>query len=199
LAATLISPKFLFRIEAGGDNAQPHRVSDWELASRLSYFMWASMPDDELFDHASRNRLHEPRILAQQVNRMLADARADTLGTVFAAQWLGFQHIGSRIMMDPIDHPWCTASLMDAMRAESSMFFLSLLRENQPIRRLIDADYTFVNQELASTLYGMKDVQGTGMRRVPIADPNRGGILGQGSILAVTSNYNQTSPVKRGL
>ena len=198
LQAVLISPKFLLRVEAGGNETEPFQINDWELASRLSYFLWASMPDQELFDLAARGMLHDPSTLAGQVSRMLADERGNTLGDIFAAQWLGFQHVGTRIWLDPIDNPWCTASLMTAMRNESSLFFMSLLRENQPIRRLIDADYTYVNEELATTLYGMEGVEGEHMRRVSVDDPNRGGVLGQASILALTSNYKDTSPVKRG-
>ena len=158
LQAVLISPKFLLRVEAGGDGDEPFRVSDWELASRLSYFLWASMPDQELFDLAGRGALRDPGTLGAQVARMLADERADTLGDIFAAQWLGFQHVGTRIWLDPIDNPWCTDSLMTAMRDESSLFFMSLVRENQPIRTLIDADYTYVNEELATTLYEMEGI-----------------------------------------
>ena len=198
LQSALISPKFLLRVERGRGGADPYRVDDWELASRLSYFLWASMPDQELFDLAAQGGLSDPEALRGQVERMLADPRADTLGTVFAAQWLGFQHVGTRIWLDPIDNPWCTASLMTAMRDESSLFFLSLLREDRPIRNLIDADYTYVNAELAGTLYGMDDVSGEHMRRVALDDPNRGGVLGHPSILALTSNYKDTSPVKRG-
>lgn len=198
LAATLISPKFLLRVETAprGDQAEP--VSDFELASRLSYFLWATMPDDELFELARAGRLSDPKVLQAQLDRMLADPKADTLSSVFAAQWLGFGQIGNRVRLGPIDFPWCTDSLMEAMRAESSLFFLSLLRENRPIGELVDADYTFVNQELAETLYAMEGIEGAAMRRVRVEDPNRGGVLGQGAILAVTSNYNQTSPVKRG-
>ncbi len=198
LQAVLISPNVLLRVEAGHDAPQAFRVSDWELAARLSYFLWASMPDDELFELADRSALSDPETLAQQVDRMLADPKADTLGSVFAAQWLGFQHVGTRIWLDPIDNPWCTDTLMTAMRDETSMFFMSLLRNNEPIRQLIDADYTFVNEELATTLYGMEHVAGQRMRRVALDDPHRGGILGHGSILALTSNYKDTSPVKRG-
>ena len=196
--AVLISPKFLLRVEAGSDTDQPFRVSSWELASRLSYFLWGSMPDDQLFDLAARNKLHDSQVFSRQVQRMLDDPKADSLGGTFAAQWLGFRHVGTRIWLDPIDNPWCTATLMTAMRNESAMFFMSLLRDDQPIRRLIDADYTFVNQELATTLYGWDGIKGEQMRRVRLKDPNRGGILGQGSILALTSNYKETSPVKRG-
>ena len=198
LQSVLISPKFLLRVERGREGGDAYRVDDWELASRLSYFLWASMPDQELFDLAAGGELSDPETLRAQVARMLADRRADTLGTVFAAQWLGFQHVGTRIWLDPIDNPWCTATLMTAMRDESALFFLSLLREDRPIGSLIDADYTYVNEELAGTLYGMAGVRGEHMRRVALDDPNRGGVLGQPSILALTSNYKDTSPVKRG-
>ncbi len=198
LQAVLISPKFLLRVEVGQEGDAPYPVSDWELASRLSYFLWASMPDQELFDLAARGALNDEAVLVAQVRRMLADEKADTLGSVFAGQWLGFQHVGTRIWLDPIDNPWCTVSLMTAMRDETSLFFMSLLRENRPIRSLIEADYTFVNEELATTLYGMEGIDGDEMRRVSIDDPNRGGLIGQASILAVTSNYKDTSPVKRG-
>ena len=200
LQAILISPKFLLRVETPPATAEsaPYRVSDWDLASRLSYFLWASMPDRELRGLARRGELRDPDVLEAQVDRMLADPKADTLGSSFAAQWLGFQHVGTRIWLDPIDNPWCTATLMTAMRDESSMFFMSLVRDNQPIRRLIDADYTFVNEELATTLYGMQGIAGDHMRRVRLDDPHRGGYLGHGSVLALTSNYKDTSPVKRG-
>jgi len=198
LQSVLISPKFLLRVERGREGGDAYRVDDWELASRLSYFLWASMPDQELFDLAAGGELSDPGTLRAQVARMLADRKADTLGTVFAAQWLGFQHVGTRIWLDPIDNPWCTATLMTAMRDESALFFLSLLREDRPVRDLIDADYTYVNEELAGTLYGMEGVNGEHMRRVALDDPNRGGVLGQPSILALTSNYKDTSPVKRG-
>ena len=191
LQAILISPKFLLRAETPAQTAgsEPYRISDWDIASRLSYFLWSSMPDAELRDLARRGELRDPAVLEAQVDRMLADPRADTLGTSFAAQWLGFEQVGSRIWLDPIDNPWCTDTLMTAMRDESSMFFLSLIRDNQPIRRLIDADYTFMNEELGSTLYGMEGIEGEHMRRVPLDDPNRGGYLGHGSVLALTSNY----------
>ena len=199
LQAALISPKFLLRVEAGGGSADPFPVTDWELASRLSYFLWATMPDDELFALAAQGQLRQPEVLSRQVERMLASPSANTLGDIFAAQWLGFEQVGTRIWLDPIDNPWCTATLMTAMRDETSMFFMSLLRENRPIDWLIDADYTFVNEELATTLYGMDNIQGDHMRRINLADPNRGGILGQASVLALTSNYTRTSPVKRGI
>ena len=198
VSGTLISPSFLMRVEATKETDQAWKIDDWELASRLSYFLWASMPDDELFDLAGRNQLHDPQVLLAQLDRMLADPRADSLGTVMAAQWLGFGRVGKSVRMGAIDHPWCTDSLMDAMRAESSMFFMSLLREDAPISRLVGADYSYVNQEIAETLYDMKGIYGSHMRRIALKDQRRGGVLGHGTTLAITSNYNQTSPVKRG-
>ena len=199
IQSALISPKFLLRVEVGKQFPEPYQVSDWELASRLSYFLWATMPDEELFDLARKGRLSDPVVLEEQVSRMLMDNKADTLGNVFAAQWLGFHNVGTRIWLDPIDNPWCTDTLMTAMRDETSMFFMSLIRDDLPIRDLIDANFTYVNQELAQTLYQIEGVVGKHMRRVKISDPNRGGILGQASILALTSNYKTTSPVKRGV
>ncbi len=199
LPVVLISPNFLLRIERGSDTEGSHRISDWELASRLSYFMWNSMPDDELFDLAEQGDLHKRDVLSEQVSRMLEDEKADSFGEDFAAQWLSTRLIGSRIFYDPIDNPWCTDSLMEAMRNETSMFVMSLLRENRSIDDLIDSDYTFMNEELAKTLYGMDNVKGDRMRRVALHDRNRGGILTQPSVLAVTSGYFRTSPVKRGI
>ncbi len=196
--AVLISPKFLMRYERAPERSEPFRIDAWELASRVSYFLFSSMPDEELFQLAESGRLLDEGVLDGQIERMLADPKADTLGDVFAAQWLGFEHVGTRIRLDPIDFPWCTDSLMDAMRAETSLFFLSLVRGNHPIERLLDADYTFMNEELATTLYGRDDVAGAAMRRVTLTDPHRGGLLSQPSILALTSNYSETSPVKRG-
>lgn len=197
LSAALLSPNFLLKIESSRDTDQAYRVSDWELANRLSFFLWASIPDEPLTDLADRGRLHEESVLQQQIERMLADPKADALGQVFAAQWLGYDDLGVRIRLDPIDNPWCTDSLMDAMKAESSLFFVSLLRENQPLHRLIDADYTYINEELAEH-YDMEGVQGEQMRRVALSNARRGGILGQGSIHAVTSFPHRTSPVVRG-
>tara|TARA_B100000686_G_scaffold351716_1_gene451254 strand:+ start:801 stop:2813 length:2013 start_codon:yes stop_codon:yes gene_type:complete len=199
IQSSLISPKFLLRVELSQEEAASFRINDYELASRLSYFLWASMPDEELFELAAAGRLNDAAVLQEQVSRMLADEKANTLGDLFAAQWLGFHNVGTRIWLDPIDQPWCTDSLMTAMRDETSMFFMALLRDDLPIRSLIDANFTFVNEELAKTLYGMDDIKGEQMRRVSVVDPNRGGVLGHASVLALTSNYTTTSPVKRGV
>ncbi|HIK92683.1 MAG TPA: DUF1592 domain-containing protein, partial [Planctomycetes bacterium] len=197
LQAILVSPNFLIRAEQNGpqtDGAFP--ITDWELAGRLSYFLWASMPDDELFRLAESNQLRQPGVLAGQVDRMLSDPRARTLGSLFAAQWLGFADLG-RVRPGPIDSPWATDSLIESMQRESAMLFHSLVQQNEPVDRLIDADYTFVNEELAKH-YRMAGVAGDQMRRVSLKDGPRRGVLGHGSILAVTSFPGRTSPVIRG-
>lgn len=198
IQAALISPKFLLRIEQGQETADPYRITDFELASRLSYFLWATMPDDELFALAAESKLHKPDVLPKQIDRMLQSPKAQTLGSVFAAQWLGFRFIGNRIRLDPIDNPWCTDTLMAAMRQESGLFFTSLIQENRPIDDLVTAKYSFLNEELAKVIYGMNTVKGSELRKVSLTDPNRSGILTHGSLMAVTSNYKETSPIKRG-
>lgn len=198
IQAALVSPKFLYRIEASRSSKESYRISDYALASRLSYFLWASMPDAPLMEAASKGNLHQPDVLKREVHRMLEDPKSDTLGNLFAAQWLGFGLIGNRIRLDPIDNPWCTDTLMKAMRDESAMFFVSLLRENRPIDDLIHAPYTFMNEELAKEIYDLDSVQGESMRKVVLKDPNRAGLLTHGSLMAVTSNYKETSPIKRG-
>ena len=195
--ASLLSPHFLMRIEQRQSTSKPYRVDPWDLANRLSYFLWSSMPDARLLALARQGKLRDPRVVNAEVDRMVQDPRAGTLGSVFAAQWLGYEHLGTRVRLDPIDNPWCTDTLMTAMQAESSMFFVSLIRENKPLQRLIKADYTYLNQELAKH-YRIKNVRGTKMRRVQLTDPRRGGIFGQGSVLAVTSFPDRTSPVMRG-
>ena len=197
LKVVLISPSFLLRIEEKRDTDQAYRVNDWELASRLSYFLWASMPDDELFELARKKRLRDAGVLTRQVRRMIADSRFRTLGSTFAAQWLGFDDLGTRVRLDPIDNPWCTDSLMQAMKDESALFFESLIREDRPISQLIDADYTYLNEELARH-YSIDGIEGESMRRASLSNRNRGGIFGQGSLLAVTSFPHRTSPVVRG-
>jgi hypothetical protein len=197
LQVVLVSPSFLIRSEQDGPQAaSAFPVTDWELAGRLSYFLWASMPDDELFRLAEENRLREPGVLAGQVDRMLRDPKARTLGSLFAAQWLGFIDL-DRVRPGQIDNPWATDSLIKSMKQESAMLFNSLVQQNAPIDRLIDADYTFVNEELAKH-YRIQGVFGEHMRRVSLSDTPRRGVLGHGSILAVTSFPGRTSPVIRG-
>lgn len=197
--AILVSPSFLMRIERleTRDNKQAFRINDWELANRLSYFLWASMPDDELFELAKEGTLSNPAELNRQIDRMLSDVRSETIGSIFASQWLGFANLG-RVRPGQIDNPWATDSLVKAMQDESAMFFSSLVHDDEPIERLIDADYTFVNEELAD-YYEIGEVRGQEMRRVLLRPQTpRGGILGQASILAITSFPGRTSPVLRG-
>ena len=193
----LISPNFIMHIGETPADSKPTRVSSIELANRLSYFLWASMPDDELLQLAASGKLHDSATLTAQVNRMIDDPRAQTLGTVFASQWLGFEDLGTRIRLDPIDNPWCTESLMASMREETAMFFVSLITDDRPVSELISADYSFMNEELASH-YRIEGIEGNEMRRVTTAESVRGGVLSHGSILAITSFPYRTSPVIRG-
>lgn len=196
LQVILVSPNFLIRAELAPPIAKTVDVPDWELASRLSYFLWASMPDDELFDLARSGRLHEPKVIAKQVERMLSDEKSKSLGSLFAAQWLGFAEL-DRVQRDQIDNPWATDSLVQAMKSESAMLFNSLVKRNASIDRLLDVDYTFLNEELARH-YRIEGVKGSLMREVDLRDNPRRGILGHGSILATTSFPHRTSPVLRG-
>ena len=197
LQIVLVSPRFLIRTEDMPANAaRVFHVSDWDLASRLSYFLWASMPDDRLFQLARERQLSDPRTLHSEVERMLEDSRANSLGELFAAQWLRFSEL-DRVQRDQIDNPWATDSLVAAMTVESAGLFNSLVRENQPVERLLDADYTFVNAELARH-YGLPVPRGNQFQRVSLKGTPRRGILGHGSILAVTSFPGRTSPVVRG-
>lgn len=189
----LISPNFLFHSEQPADDGS---LSQYELASRLSYFIWASMPDDELLSLAAQGTLSDPTTLRHQVDRMLNNSRATTLGTLFAAQWLGTDHL-DRIRPDQIDNPWATDSLVAAMKSETAMLFSDLIANDQPIERLLDADFTFLNEELAKH-YGMRDVKGADMRKVLLTGSSRRGLLGHGSVLAITSFPGRASPVVRG-
>ena len=193
LKVILISPNFLFHSEQPADDGT---LSGYEFASRLSYFLWASMPDDELLSLAEQGRLTDPKILAQQVDRMLDDPRSKTLGTLFAAQWLGTDHL-DRVRPDQIDNPWATDSLVAAMKSETAMLFSDLIANDLPMERLLDADFTFLNEELAKH-YGMRDVMGSAMRKVSLNESSRRGLLGHGSVLAITSFPGRASPVVRG-
>ena len=197
LIAVLVMPQFLLKVESEMSGSEPQKISDFDFASRLSYFLWATMPDNQLLRLASEGRLSDPEVLSAQVARMLASKRARALGTVFAAQWLGFDDVGIRRRQDPIDNPWCTETLMEAMRSESALFFYSLLRDNQPLYRLIDARYTYLNEELARH-YGIRGIEGTKMRPVRLKTSRRGGILTHASVLSVTAFPDRTSPVVRG-
>ena len=193
----LISPQFLFKTELLSAKHESYRIGQFELANRLSYFLWASMPDEELFELAKQKKLFDQAVLNDQVQRMLNSPKADTLGSVFGGQWLGFQHLGTRIRMDPIDNPWCTESLMSAMRQETAMLLSHTIRHNKPATELLLADYTFLNEELAQH-YRIPNILGDHLRRVELTSPHRGGLLGQGSLHAVTSFPGRTSPIVRG-
>ena len=193
----LVSPNFLMKSERSTGHSEPFRIDDWELANRLSYFLWASMPDARLFELAKAGKLHEASTLRAEVDRMIDDVRSSTLGSIFAAQWLGSINLGTRVRLDPIDNPWCTESLMTSMREETAKFFHSLVVTDRPLKELITADYTFLNEELAK-LYQIDNVVGDKLRKVSLETPKRGGILGHGSVLAVTSFPYRTSPVVRG-
>ena len=196
----LVSPKFLFRFESQPETAAPntaYRISDVELASRLSFFLWSSIPDDELLNVAEKKTLHNPAVLDQQVRRMLADPRSEALVSNFAGQWLHIRNVsGFRPSPELLFH--FDDNLRQAFERETELFFDSIIRENRSVLDLLDADYTFLNERLARH-YGIPGVYGERFRRVSLpADSVRRGLLGQGSILTGTSRANRTSPVIRG-
>jgi hypothetical protein len=196
LRLILANPKFLFRTETAPKDKLVDKVTDLELASRLSFFLWSSIPDDELLNVAAQNRLGQPAVLAQQVRRMLKDPKSRALVDNFASQWLLLRNLKSH-QPNPTDFPRFDNELRQAFRTETEMFFESIMREDRSVLDLLDADYTFVNERLARH-YGIPNVYGSHFRRVTLADKNRRGLLGQGSILTVTSYPNRTSPVLRG-
>jgi hypothetical protein len=199
IQAMLVSPHFLFHVERDlypNDPERVHRISDVELASRLSYFLWNSMPDDELLAVAERGELNQPRVLDAQVERMLADPKASAMAENFAGQWLEVRNLDS-IRPDPQKFPEWGPELREAMKTETRMFFDEILRENRPITEFIDARYTFLNEFLAKH-YGVEGVTGPEFRRVDLTTDQRGGVLGHGSVLAVSSYPTRTSVVIRG-
>jgi hypothetical protein len=200
LERVLVSPQFMFRIESEPANNAPgtaYRISDLELASRLSFFLWSSIPDDELLDAAAAGKLKTAAVLDQQVRRMLADPRSESMVTNFAAQWLYLRDVESK-QPDEILYPNWDETLRDAFAKETELFLDSILRENRGILELLTANYTFLNERLAKH-YGIPNVTGSYFRRVTLpAGSPRGGLLGQGSILTLTSYANRTSPVLRG-
>jgi hypothetical protein len=197
LEAVLVSPHFLFRgeVQSEPDNTKAVRpLDDYDLASRLSYFLWSSMPDGELFAQAAHRTLR--RNLETEVKRMLKDDRSQALVANFAGQWLQLRNLK---LMSP-DHkrfPAFNESLRSSMQKETELFFESIWRENRSVLEFIDADYSFLNQKLAD-LYGIEGVEGDQFRRVTFSGNQRGGLLGQASVLTITSNPTRTSPVKRG-
>ena len=198
LEALLVSPDFLFRIERDPARYVPGKaypVSDIELASRLSFFLWSSMPDDQLLDLAEKGRLRNPVVLQQQVQRMLADERSEALISNFAGQWLHLRNVETSTP-DPVIFPFDEA-LRAAFMKETELFVGSIVREDRSLLDLLTADHTFVNERLAEH-YGIPRIYGSQFRRVTLSDPNRRGLLGKGSILTVTAYPNRTSVVLRG-
>jgi mono/diheme cytochrome c family protein len=195
----LADPAFLFRAEREPSRVspgQPYRVSDIELASRLSFFLWSSIPDDELLTLAETGRLSSPTVYRNQVRRMLADAKADALIANFSGQWLQLRNL-ERVAPNPMEFPDFDDDLRQGFRRETELFFASLVREDRSVVDLLTSNYTFVNGRLARH-YGIPGVNGSQFRRVTVAQEARKGILGHGSILTLTSHPNRTSPVKRG-
>ena len=195
----LASPEFVLRVERDPVGVAPgtnYAISDLELASRLSFFLWSSIPDDELLDLAAARRLRDPAVLEQQVRRMLADERARALVTSFASQWLYLRNVPA-VVPDEDRFPDVGEGLRQAMRRETELFVESVFREDRNVLDLLTADYTFVNERLARH-YGMPRIYGSHFRRAPVASEARRGLLGHASILAVTSYPNRTSPVLRG-
>lgn len=199
MVALLSSSKFLYRMEPPPANAKPgtsYRLSGIELASRLSFFLWSSIPDDELVTLAGQGKLSDPKVLEQQVRRMLADPRSKALTTNFAFEWLKIRDMAS-LEPDPFTFPAFNAPLREAFRREMEMFVDTVFREDRSVTDLLSANYTFVNERLAAH-YGIQNVRGDQFRRVTLTDPNRLGLLGKGAVLMVTAYPNRTSPVLRG-
>ncbi len=206
--AVLVNPHFLYRVEVdrtfrrGKDRSEANQspirdLNDFELATRLSYFLWSSMPDDELFSLAKAGKLHEDAVLEAQVQRMLRDPRAHALVANFAQQWLTLRNL-KNVNPNRRQYRRFNDDLREAMLTETELFFETIMREDRSILEFLDSDYTFLNEPLAG-LYGIDGVKGNEFRRVPLTpEMHRGGLLTQASILTVTSNPTRTSPVKRG-
>jgi cytochrome c551/c552 len=199
LRALLVSPNFLFRVErdpASSPALSAYRVNDFELASRLSFFLWSSIPDDELLNLAQEGKLKDPAVLSAQVARMLDDRRSSAFVSNFAGQWLFLRNL-AQVKPDQDAFPKFDASLRQSFERETELFFEAVLRENRPVTDLLSANFTYLNQRLAEH-YNIPNVYGSQFRRITLTDPSRGGLLGQGSILTVTSYPNRTSVVQRG-
>jgi hypothetical protein len=200
VARVLSSPYFLYRIEkdpAGAPAGVAHPVSDIELASRLSFFLWSSIPDEKLLDLAAAGRLRAPGVLTGQVQRMLDDERSGALVENFTGQWLQLRNLEAKVVPDLLMFPDFDDNMRQGFRKETELFFGYILRENRSALDLLSADYTFVDERIARH-YGIPGVYGPQFRKVKLTDPNRRGLLGQGSILSMTSVATRTSPVFRG-
>ena len=200
IEAILSAPEFLFRFErepAGTDPGESYRLSDEDLATRLSFFLWASSPDAELREVVAGGRLSEPGVLERQVERMLADPRSEALASRFVHQWLRLQDVGQEVWPVPFYYPDFSAQLADAMVHETELFFMNLIEEDRSLLELFSADYTFLNERLAKH-YGIEGVSGEEFRYVEYPNDQRRGVLGHGSVLLLTSVADRTSPVIRG-
>jgi cytochrome c551/c552 len=201
ISAVLINPEFLFRVEADPASAKPdqaYRISDLELASRLSFFLWSSIPDDELLESAIRGRLSRPEELEKQTRRMLADPRSSNLSTNFAGQWLRLRNLEA-FVPSTRSFPEFDDNVREGFRKETELFVDSIVREDRSVLDLIRADYTFLNERLAKH-YDIPNIHGSHFRKVTLSpDSKRGGLLRQGSVLAVTSYATRTSPILRGV
>lgn len=197
LQAVLVSPHFLFLVEADQDGQEPYRVGEYELASRLSYFLWSSMPDPPLLELAREGTLHEPEVLERQVRRMIADPKSRQFAKDFATQWLGLKALANFAEPNRSRIREYTPELRDAMVEEAITTFHALLRDDAPVLDLVGADFVYVNEVLARH-YGIDDVTGAEFRKVTVQDPNRGGVLGMAAVLTLTSYAERTSPVLRG-
>ncbi len=197
LKAVLVSPKFLFRAESTDASNGPRALGDYALASRLSYFLWDSMPDDTLLQLAAQHHLKDPKVLELQVDRMLKSPKASAFAESFAGQWLHVRDLYTTAKPDPGRYPNFTPALRDAMFQEPVALVNTVFRENASLITLIDADYTYLNEDLARH-YGIEGVQGPEMRRVALKDRRRGGVITTAGVLTVTSYALRTSPVVRG-
>ncbi len=216
MVRVLVSPHFIFKAEtlpvvaaapatpapapvpAGPNTSGPdHALTPWELASRLSYFLWASMPDESLRQAAADGSLLKPEVLSAQTQRMLRDPKSNALAKEFAGQWLGFNSFTSQNLVDVAQHPDFTPEVRNDMQAEAEAFFSHLVRDDRNVCDAVDGDYTYLNERLAK-FYGIPGVQGEDFREVKVASSHRGGVLGMGCILTKTSRPNRTSPVLRG-
>ena len=194
--AMLMSPSFLFRAERDQPGPGPQRISDWELATRLSYFLWSSMPDDALLALAQAGTLSQPENLKREVRRMLADGKAHDFTANFVSQWLRTKEL-DHVHPATDKYPEYNLALRDAMATEPVEFFHALVRDNRPLSDCLDCDYTFVNAELAK-FYGLPPTTGAGFQRVTLSDRNRGGVVTMAGVLTLTSYPRRTSPVLRG-
>lgn len=201
LARVLSSTSFIYRMEKDAAGVRPgaaHLVSDVELASRLSFFLWSSIPDEKLLDLATSGRMRQPGVLAAEVKRMISDERADAFVTNFTGQWLQLRNLESKVQPDLLMFPEFDDNIRKAFRRETEMLFAHILRNNRSAMELLTADYTFLNERLAKH-YGIPGVYGERFREVKLTDPNRFGLLGQGSVLSLTALATRTSPVFRGV